>query len=74
MKHSAQTYTDIVAYNRIPGVKEKIQEALRDEIRNRGIDVNWTSEQIFLTEEKSNSNRKCEDKLLVILSVDDGKF
>jgi hypothetical protein len=66
------TFVDPIIYNRIPHVREKIDNTLREDVsrmaKERGLDICWNTEKWIRVEVKGG--RRCEDRLLIQLEVD----
>jgi len=62
-------YVDPVLYNRETRIKEKTHDFLRSELLKQSPYINWETEVIETVFQKAN--RRCEDKLLVIMKASD---
>jgi len=67
---SVETFADPVAYNRRLEIQDSVKNCLRNlaKIEDKNNRIDWNTEE-FKTELISQSNRKCEDRLKVILIV-----
>jgi len=70
MTISVETYVDPVPYNRIPDIKNSVHNALREQLKAKNNNLDWTTETITAEYKKGDSNRKCDDRLLITMSVD----
>jgi hypothetical protein len=68
---SVNTRVDSLLYRRIADFKNKIDNSLRDELKQQSDNIDWSTEKIELTLLKDNSFCKCEDRLIVMMSVEE---
>lgn len=62
-------YVDPVLYNRTERIKEKTHEYLKEELLKKSPFINWDT--MTIETELKKANRKCEDRLLVIMKAND---
>jgi hypothetical protein len=72
MTYDVSTFVDATIYSRVKDVQDSIHNCLREQLNNKSENIDWTTEKIETTLFKY-SNRKCEDKLLITLSVEEKK-
>ena len=65
-----RTFVDPVNYNRISNIKESVDNALREQLKQLNSNLDWSTETITTILHKV-SNFKCEDTLEVIMNVEE---
>jgi hypothetical protein len=69
---SITTLVDPVVYNRIPEVRSSVYNRLKEQLLNTNIydnEFDWDTEQLSVEFINGNTNKKCDDRLQITLSV-----
>jgi hypothetical protein len=71
MTLDSSTWVSPVVYKRVPRIRESVHQQLRNQIQQNYSDllIDWANEKIQVIEFPP-ARRKCEDRCLIILSIE----